>query len=99
METTQTLEERILDRAAHDGEYRALLLDNPRQAIMAIADIRIPDNIEITVHEQSSTNFHMVLPTNRTHQLTEEELATVSGGDDPPTFWDFLDAMHTAAYG
>ena len=73
------LRDRILTKAAEDGEYRALLIADPKAAISAVTAAPIPDGVDVVVHEDSATTFHLVLAS--TAPLTEAELAAAAGGD------------------
>ncbi len=78
MTTATELKDRILDRAAEDGEFRARLIADPKAAIAAEVGVTIPDGFNVAVHEDSATTVHLVLPPSP--QLTEAELETAAGG-------------------
>ena len=78
MTTATELKDRILSKAAEDGEFRALLIADPKAAISAATGQTIPDGFDVAVHEDSATAAHLVLPASP--KLTEAELAQVSGG-------------------
>ena len=85
--TQAELQDRIIAGAAEDGEFRARLLADPKAAIRELIGEAIPDGIEVQVHQESATSFHIVLPPSG--RLMEEEMAQVFGGDDPDK--DFSD--------
>ena len=72
------LRDRILTKAAEDGEYRALLIADPKAAISAVTAAPVPDGVDVVVHEDNATTFHLVLAS--TAALTEAELAAAAGG-------------------
>ena len=78
MTTATELKSQILTRAAEDGDFRARLIADPRAAISAEVGATVPDGFEVTVHEDSATTFHLVLPPSP--ELTEAELETATGG-------------------
>ena len=78
MTTATELKERILCKAAEDGEFRALLIADPKSAIAAETGQTIPDGFDVAVHEDSARTAHLVLPPSPA--LTEAELANVAGG-------------------
>ena len=78
MTTATEMKDRILSRAAEDGEFRARLIANPKAAISAEIGQTIPDGFDVMVHEESATAAHLVLPPSP--QLTEAELETAAGG-------------------
>ena len=78
MTTATELKDRILCRAAEDGEFRSLLIADPRAAIAAETGQTIPDGFDVMVHEESATTAHVVLPPSP--RLTEADLETAAGG-------------------
>ena len=78
MTTATEMRERILSRAAEDGEFRSRLIADPKAAISAETGQTIPDGFDVAVHEDSATTAHLVLPPSPV--LTEAELATAAGG-------------------
>ena len=78
MTTATELKARILSKAAEDGEFRALLIADPKAAISDETGATIPEGLDIVVHEDSATAAHLVLPPSP--KLTEAELVLVSGG-------------------
>ena len=62
MTTATEMKDRILSRAAEDGEFRASLIADPKAAISAETGKTIPDGFDVAVHEDSATTAHLVLP-------------------------------------
>ena len=78
MTTATEMRTQILNRASEDGEFRALLIEDPKSAISAEVGVTIPDGFNVEVHEDSANTVHLVLPPSP--QLTEAELERVAGG-------------------
>lgn len=78
MTTATDLKARILTKAGEDGEFRALLIADPKAAISAETGTTIPDGFDVVVHEDSATTAHLVLPPSG--ELSEAEMESVSGG-------------------
>ena len=78
MTTATELRERILSRAAEDGEFRARLIADPKAAISAETGATIPEGFEVAVHEDSAITAHLVLPPSP--RLTEAEMKAAVGG-------------------
>ena len=78
MTTATEMKDRILDRAAEDGEFRAHLIADPKAAISSEIGIAIPEGFDIVVHEDSATTAHLVLAPSP--ELTEADLEKVAGG-------------------
>ena len=77
------IQDKIIARVGEDGEFRARLVADPRAAIQEVTGMPIPDGIEMQVHEESATSFHLVLPPHG--QLTDAEMTHMfGGGDEPP---------------
>ena len=80
MKTQAEMQQLIIDKAGEDAEFRAQLLRNPNAAITAATSVTLPDNLTITVHEESPTQAHLVLPPSS--KLSSADLTAVSGGDN-----------------
>ena len=80
MTTATEMRDQILSKAADDNDFRARLVADPRAAISAEIGANIPDEFSLSVHEDSATTAHLVLPPSP--ELTDAELAQVSGGVD-----------------
>ena len=85
MTTATEMRERILSKAAEDGEFRSRLIADPKAAISDETGATIPEGFDIMVHEDSATAAHLVLPPSP--QLTEAGLATAAGGHHNNAFW------------
>ena len=80
MTMTQTeMQDKIIERAVADGEFRARLLADPREAIRELTGTPLPDGITIEVHQESAASFHLVLPPDG--RLSETELGHVYAGN------------------
>ena len=78
MTTATEMKDRILNKAAEDVEFRALLIADPKAAISAETGTTLPEGFEVVVHEDSAATAHLVLPPSPT--LTEAEMEKVAGG-------------------
>ena len=76
MTTATEMRDRILDRAAEDGDFRAHLIADPKVAISSEIGATIPDGFDVAVHEDSATTAHLVLPLSP--RLSEGELERVA---------------------
>ena len=74
--------DRIIAKASEDGKFRARLVADPKATIQELTGTPIPDGIDVQVHEESATSFHLVLPPDG--RLTEYEMTSMFGGNDPP---------------
>ena len=76
--THEEMQDKIIAKASEDGEFRARLLADPKGAIGELAGAPIPDALNVQVHEESATLFHLVLPPDS--RLSEEEMGLVFAG-------------------
>lgn len=60
--TEQELITQIIEKAWNDPAFKQQLLADPKTAIAEEFDVTIPENIELTVVEETSTSFYLVIP-------------------------------------
>ncbi|MDE0052631.1 MAG: NHLP leader peptide family RiPP precursor [Gammaproteobacteria bacterium] len=82
MKTVAEMEDMIRVKADEDEEFRQQLIESPRQAIKEATGMTVPDGFSINVHEESATEFHLVLPPAGS-RLSDEELRGAAGGWAP----------------
>ena len=80
MKTETQVREELIEKANSDDEFRQLLLDDPRAAVRGEFGIDIPDGINLFVHEEKDSDFHVVLPVSGA--MSPRELGMVTGGVD-----------------
>lgn len=78
MQSREELEQTLVARAIDDDQFRALLLENPRDAVRQELGIDVPSQIKITVHQERVDDFHLVLPIS--DRLSDNELSKIIGG-------------------
>ena len=71
----------ISERIADDPSFRDALLSDPRAALSALVQTEIPEFIAVTVHEESLTDVHLVIPEAPGDEIAEEDLEMVAGGE------------------
>ena len=84
------MRDHIVGKATDDAEFRARLVADPKEVLTEEFGVELPDDFALSVHEDSSTHVHLVLPP--TGQLDPAALRQVSGGScwhsgpapDPP---------------
>ncbi len=82
MKTVAEMEDMIRVKADEDEEFRQQLIESPRDAIKEATGMTVPDGFSINVHEESATEFHLVLPPAGS-RLSDEELRGAAGGWAP----------------
>ena len=75
MKSGVEMRDHILGRAADDAEFRTRLIADPKATLNEEFGVNLPDSFAISVHEDSSTHVHLVLPP--TKELNESELRAV----------------------
>ena len=87
MDTTESLQQRLIERSEEDGEFRSQLLADPRVAIREALDIEFPEDFNVVIHEDGPRTAHLVLPPSA--QMTDTQLEQATGGGDQYCDWDF----------
>ena len=88
MRTSQELEAAVIGKATEDADFRSLLLSDPKGRIEQELDIRIPEAMEIQVHQESSTSAHLVLPpAGKLKTADLQAVADGSIGQPEPEDW------------
>ncbi len=71
----------IRERLASDPAFRQLLIEDPRSAVSQLVGMDLPDVVTVTVHEESLTGIHIVLPSVPGQgELADDELELAAGG-------------------
>ena len=78
MKTHDQLRAELIDRAVEDDDFRSRLLADPKAAIEDALGLTVPESMSISVHEDSATRAHLVLPPAA--RLNEADLEAVAGG-------------------
>lgn len=78
MDTKQSMQERLVAKAAEDSDFRARLLADPGSAVEEELGIKLPENLNIQVHEEGIDTAHIVLPPSS--ELTDQHLEMAAGG-------------------
>ena len=72
---------KVIKQALSDETFKASLLLNPKQAIATSTGVKLPDDLDVQVYEDTSTVKHLVLPTNPADdELNDLELEAIAGG-------------------
>ena len=82
MWTAIDIEDKVRIRADEDDSFRELVKQNPKQAIEEATGLVVPDDFNIFVHEESATDFHLILP-QKGGRLSDEELRDAAAGYAP----------------
>jgi hypothetical protein len=86
--TRRELEAALIEKAAKDAAFRRALVADPRGTLERELQAKMPEGCSLTVLEESPTQRYLVLPPAPSREgdaLSDAELETVAGGDDPPS--------------
>lgn len=71
----------LMRKLSTDAEFRAEFMKDPRQALERMGGQKLPDDLEIVVHESTPKRLHILVPPLLPQgSLSERELEAVSGG-------------------
>jgi hypothetical protein len=71
---------RIIEQAWQDPAFKAKLLSDPKEAA-AESGLRLPEDVQLKVWENTPTVEHMILPVNpHNSELSDSDLEAVAGG-------------------
>ena len=96
--TRQQFEARIISKAWKDEAFRKRLLEDPKAELASLHEkAGLPDNVKVTVVEETADQIYLVLPMNpadfHPDELTEEDLLAVAGGASEPTVQAVVQAV------
>ena len=66
MKSGAEMRDHILGKAADDAEFRTRLVADPKAALNDELGVSLPDGFAVSVHEDSNTHVHLVLPPTST---------------------------------
>ena len=85
VKTRREAEEKIIEQAARDQEFRNKLLSDAKPAVESAIGMKLPEAVMITVLQATDRQLYHVLPPQAARQdgeLTDSELSAVAGGID-----------------
>ncbi len=75
------LEQELIEKALKDADFHKALLANPKSTIESQFGVTLPAVLQISVHQETPTQLHVVLPTGGTgtDEVTMNGLTAASG--------------------
>lgn len=76
----QSIEAELVQKALTDDQFRQALIADPKAAIEKEWGVALPDELTITLHQETRTQLHVVLPfaPNVSDELSASELTADS---------------------
>lgn len=59
---SENLQAELTERVAKDPEFASQLLENPKATLSAFLNLELPEELEISIHQDSRDALHIVLP-------------------------------------
>ena len=78
MKTPNEMRMMVMDKAADDADFRAMLLSDPKAAISQELGVTLPAGFKVEVHEEGADVGHLVLPPPS--RLSEADMRQAAGG-------------------
>lgn len=78
--TRTEVDRMVSEKLAADPAFREALLADPRAALSEASGVQIPDFVTVSVHEESLTDVHLVIPAASGDEIAEDDLELVAGG-------------------
>ena len=78
------MERSLVQRSMEDEESRQRLLDDTKAVVEQELGTQLPEDVEVSVVEESQQSIYLVLPSgrriSRAGELSDQELGAVAGG-------------------
>ena len=79
------MQRRIVQRSLEDEDFRRRLLEDPKTTMQDLG-VRVPDEVRLTVVEETPETFYVVIPGRSASaqagdELSGRDLESVAGGD------------------
>jgi hypothetical protein len=84
--TLREVEAELVERTWKDQAFRQALLEDPKGTLQRELGVSLPDEVSITVLEESPTNRYVIVPprpASGEYELEDAELEAAAGGWDP----------------
>jgi hypothetical protein len=86
-------DQRVLDRALADRDFRRELVESPHRSLSELYGVTIPESADVQVFEETEGSHYVVIPPDMSgfsEELTDEQLEAVAGGWFVQLIWTTL---------
>jgi hypothetical protein len=78
------VERTLVQRSLEDEDFRQTLLDDPKAAVEQEMETLLPEDVQVSVVEESAQTIYLVLPSasplGQGEEISDRELEQVAGG-------------------
>ena len=78
------MERRLVQRSMEDDSFRQMLLDDPKATVEQELATQLPEDVEVSVVEESQQTIYLVLPfasaVGEGGEISDEQLEAAAGG-------------------
>lgn len=72
---TENLQAELTEKAAKDTEFATQLMNDPKGTLSNFINMELPTDLEVSIHQESNNNLHIVLPAFDIPQKLEGDIA------------------------
>ena len=85
------MERTLVQRSMEDDSFRQMLLDDPKATVEQELETQLPEDVEVSVVQESAETIYLVLPSASPivegEELSDRELEEVAGGGGTTVDW------------
>lgn len=78
--STLELNQLVAQKASENEEFRLALLNDPKSAMEKEFEVTFPEDTTIQVHVENIQELHLIIPAQKTDELSDDQLEDVAGG-------------------
>jgi Nitrile hydratase, alpha chain len=95
------MERSIVQRSMEDEDFRQRLLDDPKGTVEQELATQLPEDVEVSVVEESQQTIYLVLPFRSADlpagELSDQQLEAVAGGKGTAAWSDCSTCAHSCS--
>jgi Nitrile hydratase, alpha chain len=95
------MERSIVQRSMEDDSFRQRLLEDPKATVEQELETQLPEDVEVSVVEESQQTIYLVLPFRSADlpagELSDQQLEAVAGGKGTAAWSDCSTCAHSCS--